>query len=290
MTEENPASGNSTIVRLREALPRDRPRSTHWLVRRCPWLGTRLLAELCLAPRARLPALGELPGVTHRELRVGKRRVRLHLIGEGPRVVLAHGWQGAASQMVSLAHALVAAGFSVVLFDMPAHGEASGWSTSGVEFARVLEHVGAELGPLHAIVGHSLGGTAALLASARGLPSAGVVALAPLPSFDFALRGYARAYGLPPRAKELLARRLEQRTGIKRNEMDLALLRPPAPALLVHDLLDRIVPPRHSRRLRDAWPGARLFETLGLGHNRGLQTEHVAQAIVAFLLSLPGAS
>jgi pimeloyl-ACP methyl ester carboxylesterase len=290
MTEENPASQNRTIVRLREALPRAKPRGTHWLVRRCPWLGTRLLAELCLAPRVRLPALEQLPGVTHRELRAGKRRVRLHLVGEGPRVVLVHGWQGAASQMVSLAHSVMAAGFSVALFDMPAHGESSGWSTSGIEFARVLERIGAELGPLHAIVGHGLGGTAALLASARGLPSAGVVALAPLPSFEFALRNYARAYGLPPRAKALLARRLEARTGIKRTEMDLALLPPPAPALLVHDLLDRIVPPRHSRRLREAWPGARLFETLGLGHDRGLQTEHVAQAIVAFLLTLPGVS
>jgi pimeloyl-ACP methyl ester carboxylesterase len=289
MTEENPSSGNITIVRLREALAAGKPRGTHWLVQCCPWLGTRLLAELCLAPRVRLPALGQLPGVNHRELRVGKRSVRLHLLGEGPRVVLVHGWQGAASQMVSLAHSVMATGFSVALFDMPAHGETSGWSTSGVEFTQVLQHIGGELGPLHAIVGHSLGGTAALLASARGLPSAGVVALAPLPSFDFALRNYARTYGLPPRAKELLARRLEARTGIKRTEMDLARLRPPVPALLIHDLLDRIVPPRHSRRLRDAWPSARLLETLGLGHHRGLQTEHVAQAIVAFLLSLPGA-
>jgi pimeloyl-ACP methyl ester carboxylesterase len=279
--EEGLASKKSTTVRLSGA---------HWLVQRCPWLGTRVLAELFLAPRARLAALGPMPDETRLQLRVGKRNVRVHLVGEGPLVVLVHGWQGAASQLQSLAHSVVAAGFRVALFDMPAHGTASGWSTSGVEFMRIIERVAQQLGPLHAIVGHSLGGTAALMALARGVRCGGVVALAPMPSFDFALRNYARAHALAPRAKELLARRLEARTGLERAEMDLALLQPPAPVLLVHDLLDRIVPPRHSRRLRDRWRDAQLFETLGLGHNRGLQAEHVAQAIVGFLHSLPGAS
>jgi pimeloyl-ACP methyl ester carboxylesterase len=287
--EEALTPKKSTTVRLRGA-PRGTARGAHWLLQHCPWLGTRVLAELCLAPRVRLAALGPMPGETQFQLRVGKRNVHVHLVGEGPLVVLVHGWQGAASQLQSLAHSVIAAGFRVALFDMPAHGAASGWSTSGVEFMRIVESIARELGPLHAIVGHSLGGTAALMALARGVPSGGVVAIAPMPSFDFALRNYARAYALPPRAKELLARRLEERTGLERAEMDLKLVQQQAPVLLVHDLLDRIVPPRHSRRLRDRWRDARLFETLGLGHNRVLQAEHVAQAIVAFLYSLPGAS
>jgi pimeloyl-ACP methyl ester carboxylesterase len=282
---ERLSSEKSTTVRLRAA-----PRGTHWLLQRCPWLGTHVLAELCLAPRVRLAALEPMLGETYQLVRVGKRKVRVHLVGEGPLVVLVHGWQGAASQLQSLAHLVVAAGFRVALFDMPAHGAASGWSTSGVEFMRIIERIALQLGPLHAIIGHSLGGTAALMALARGVRSGGVVALAPMPSFDFAVRNYARAHALPPRAKELLARRLEARTGLRRAEMDLANVQPPAPVFLVHDLLDRIVPPRHSRRLRARWRDTQLFETLGLGHNRGLQAEHVAQAIVAFLHSLPGAS
>jgi hypothetical protein len=57
---------------------------------------------------------------------------------------------------------------------------------------------------------------------------------------------------------------------------------------LIHDLLDRTIPSRHSRRLKDTWRRARLIETCGFGHRRVLEAELVAQAIVAFLVTLPG--
>src|SRR5262245_15435923 len=197
MTSPRSTSRKSTTVRLSEQLARaaasPRPRgAARWLVQRCPRLGAVLLAELFVAPRSRVAPLRALTGVSLRELRVGRRRVRVHLIGEGPLIVLVHGWQGGASPLVTLAESLRAAGFRVALFDMPAHGEAAGWSTSGVEFLAILERVAAELGPLHAVVGHSLGGTAALLALARGVPMAGAVAVAPLPSFEYAVRNHAR--------------------------------------------------------------------------------------------------
>jgi pimeloyl-ACP methyl ester carboxylesterase len=283
----------STTVRSGSSPPPG-ARRTHWLVRRCPRLGAFVLAELCLAPRSRqaplaLPMLARPNAVTHTELRVGKRRVRVHACGEGPLVVLVHGWQGGASQLSALASSVCAAGFRVALFDMPAHGEAAGWSTSAPEFIRILAHVARQLGPVHAVVGHSLGGTAALLCAARGLPMAGVVALSPVPSFEFAMRGYARAFGLAPPAKELLARRFEARTRTKRAELDLAGVTPGVPTLLVHDLLDRSVPSRYSRRLKHQWPGAHLIETCGFGHGRMLDADLVAQSVVAFLATLPAA-
>jgi pimeloyl-ACP methyl ester carboxylesterase len=217
---------------------------------------------------------------------VGKRRVRVHAYGEGPLVLLVHGWQGGASQLASLAAFICAAGFRVALFDMPAHGEAPGWSTSAPEFIRILAHVACALGPLHAVVGHSLGGSAALLCAARGLRMAGVVALSPVPSFEFTLRGYARAFGLAPLARELLARRFEARTRMKRGELDLAVVNPGVPTLLVHDRLDREVPSGYSRQLEKKWPGTQLIETCGFGHGRLLEADRVAQAVVAFLATL----
>jgi pimeloyl-ACP methyl ester carboxylesterase len=248
-----------------------------------------VLAELCLTPRVRKAPLALPRGVTHSEVRVGKRRVRVHTFGEGPLVLLVHGWQGGSSQLASLAISVCAAGFRVALFDMPAHGEASGWSTSAPEFIRILARVARELGPVHAVVGHSLGGTAALLCAARGLRMAGVVALSPVPSFEFAMRGYARAFGLAPRAKELLARRFEARTRMKRDELDLAGVTPGVPTLLVHDLLDRSIPSRYSRKLKQSWPGTHLIETCGFGHGRMLDADLVAQSVVAFLATLPAA-
>ncbi|HTV20296.1 MAG TPA: alpha/beta fold hydrolase [Polyangiaceae bacterium] len=256
-------------------------------MRRCPRLGAYVLAELCLAPRARKHPLAVPIADTPIDLRAGKRRVRVHAYGEGPLVLLVHGWQGGAWQLSSLATSICAAGFRVALFDMPAHGEAAGWSTSAPEFIRVLSDVARALGPVHAVVGHSLGGSVALLSAARGLSMAGVVALSPVPSFEFTLRGYARAYGLPPHAQEALARRFEARTRMKRDELDLDGITPGVPTLLVHDLLDRRVPSRYSRKLKERWPGTHLVETCGFGHGRMLDADLVAQSVVAFLAMLP---
>lgn len=280
-----PTPENTTNVRSARSLSSShRP---HWLVRRCPRLGALVLAELCLAPGRRKAPLARPSGGTQTEVQVGKRRVRVHAYGEGPLVVLAHGWKGGASQLSSLATSICAAGFRVALFDMPAHGEAAGWSTSAAEFVRILSHVTRELGPVHALVGHRLGGSAALLCAARGLPVAGVVALSPVPSFDFAMRRYARAFGLAPTVKELLARRFEARTRTKRAELDLTFVTPGVPTLLVHDLLDRGIPSRYSRELGQQWPGTHLIETCGFGHRRMLDADLVAQSVVDFLATLP---
>jgi len=281
----------STTVRIVNRAPRAAKSLgfAHWLVRRCPRLGALLLAELFMAPRQRRRPLVTASSLTRTRLRVGKRRIVVHAFGEGPLCLLVHGWQGGASQLSSLAESLSAAGFRVALFDMPAHGEAPGWSTSAVEFVEIIEAVARELGPVHALIGHSAGATASLVAAASGLPVAGVVAFSPMPSFDHAVRNYARRYGLTPRVRELLARRLEVRTGALRSELDLTRSPPGVPTLLVHDLLDRVIPYRHSRRLRDAWQGAQLLTTCGLGHNRVLDAESVAQDITGFLLTLPAA-
>src|SRR5690606_16412970 len=135
-----------------------------------------------VTPRARAAPLAPPSGSARREVRVGRRRLRLHFVGEGPLVLLLHGWQGGASQLASLAESLRAAGLCAVLVDLPAHGEAPGWSTHVAEFVALIGAIAARLGPLHAVLGHGLGGTAALLAGARGVPAGAVVALAPVPS------------------------------------------------------------------------------------------------------------
>lgn len=287
MTARFPPLENSTTVRIGTAARSRRSGVAPWLARRCPRLGALLLAELFLAPRARRQPLRTSSPATRTRLRVGKRRIVVHSFGEGPLCLLVHGWQGGASQLATLAESMCAAGFRVALFDMPAHGEAPGWSTSVVEFVEIIRAVARALGPLHALIGHSAGGTASLVAAARGLPVAGVVAFSPMPSFDFAVRNYARAFGLAPHARELLARRLEARTRTLRPDLDLLRTPTRVPVLLVHDLLDRVIAYRHTRRLCDAWQGAQLLQTCGLGHGRILDSEQVAQDIAAYLLTLP---
>jgi alpha-beta hydrolase superfamily lysophospholipase len=91
---------------------------------------------------------------------------------ERPTVLLVHGWAGDAQQMRTLADALDAAGLNPVLLDFPAHGRSEGWRASLPQFVRALWAASARLGPLHAVVAHSLGALAAAHAAANGLPAA----------------------------------------------------------------------------------------------------------------------
>ncbi|MEO8183038.1 MAG: alpha/beta hydrolase [Deltaproteobacteria bacterium] len=278
------ASQKSTIVR---AVPERASPAAHWLVQHCPRLAALVLAELFVAPRSRVKPFEPPVDACSEVLHAGKHTVRVHLLGEGPLVVLLHDWQGGASQLSRLARGLANAGLRVALFDMPAHGASSGMTSDLSEFMDVAGAVAAQLGPVQALVGHGLGGLTALLCAAHGLPLSSVVAIAPLPSFEFAVQQFSQTYGAEGSAQELVLRRVERRVGLNRRDASLAEITPGAPTLLVHDVLDRSVPVRSSRKLSASWRGARLMETCGLGHQRILNAPPVIHFIGNFLQGFP---
>src|SRR4029434_9892966 len=85
-----------------------------------------------------------------------------------PTVLLVHGWEGRGSQLAKFVSPLVERGFRVVTFDGPAHGDAPGIESSFVDLARALMAIGRVIGPSHGLIGHSVGGAAAILATQLG--------------------------------------------------------------------------------------------------------------------------
>jgi pimeloyl-ACP methyl ester carboxylesterase len=83
------------------------------------------------------------------------------VMGEGPMVVLAHGWTLGQSVWAPVAHRLVARGHTVVVYDQRGHGESTtgseGFSIDrlGHDLAAVLEAVDARDAD---VAGHSMGG------------------------------------------------------------------------------------------------------------------------------------
>src|SRR5207247_1512114 len=87
--------------------------------------------------------------------------------GSGPTVLLVHGWEGRGSQLGAFVEPLVAAGMSVVAFDAPGHGDSPDHRLYLTDLADCIADVIATVGPVHAIVAHSFGAAAALLAKQR---------------------------------------------------------------------------------------------------------------------------
>ncbi len=94
------------------------------------WFAPKLVASKMrlafMTPRAlplrdwELPLLASSERIT---LRFGLSALRW---GQGPTVLLMHGWEGRPTQFASLINALVDAGYTVVALDGPAHGRSLG--------------------------------------------------------------------------------------------------------------------------------------------------------------------
>ena len=205
--------------------------------------------------------------------------------GQGPIIILTHGWGGRAGRFSALSEALVAGGFRVVLFDAPAHGASMGREASLPQFARALRDVGDTVGMIHGLVGHSLGGAAVSLAMHRGMHTRRAVLLAPPADVFLFSHAFAEHLRIPPRARVVMRQNLETRLQISWEELHIPTLARgmTSPVLVVHDTEDADVPYAHGEEIARAWPGAELFTTNDLGHRAILRNSEVIRRTVEFL-------
>ncbi|MFZ5624237.1 MAG: alpha/beta fold hydrolase [Gemmatimonadota bacterium] len=220
-----------------------------------------------------------------RTVRAGPHELAVWRWGEGPQVICLHGWGSCAGRFSAIGPALVEAGFGVTAFDAPAHGGSTGWRASLPEFAHALEMVAAATGPVHGLVGHSLGGAAIALALSHGLAAERAVLIAPPADISaFSLR-FARHLGIPERTRALMQQNLEARFNLRWDHLHVARLarQVRVPALVIHDVDDVDVPWSEGRAVAEAWPGARLVQTQGLGHRAILRDPEVVLRTVEFL-------
>lgn len=206
--------------------------------------------------------------------------------GEGPAVLLVHGWSGRGAQLGSFVPPLVAAGYRVVTFDLPAHGRTPGRRLHGFDGRDAVRRMGEAVGPFEAVIAHSFGAICTTLALKEDLAAGRVVYLAPACHLDQAVRGFARQLGLS-RPVEWGLREEMERTfglGVWSQVSGTVIARGLSlPALIVHDIEDTEVPWREGQSLSHAWPGARLITTSGLGHRRILRDEEIVREAVGFV-------
>ncbi|MDB4943910.1 MAG: hypothetical protein JWP97_3444 [Labilithrix sp.] len=206
--------------------------------------------------------------------------------GRGERtVLLVHGWEGRGSQLLAFVDPLVAAGFTVVTFDAPGHGDAPTHTASIVEHSRAVRSAGAFLGPLHGIVAHSVGGAATLYATRHGLAVDRLALLAPPVDPRLFTAGFARVLALTDEVRDGMIERFETRYGVSLGDLDVSddAARTACPVLVVHDEQDRVVPLAAGAAIAERAPRGRLVTTHGLGHDRVLRAPEVVSEVVPFL-------
>ncbi len=202
-----------------------------------------------------------------------------------PNVLLVHGFEGNRAQFGAILEALLARGLSVVALDVPAHGESLGNELTAVKFIAAIERTLDRIGPVHAVVGHSMGGAMSLFSIAhRG--GARRVALVSAPSsLKRELQRFAKAVGLSKRGARAFIASVEKQVGRPAADFDVRHIagKVKLPVLMIHDQTDRQVPVAEAARSAHMLPAAEQIVTRGLGHNRLLADPAVVAAIVDFV-------
>lgn len=207
--------------------------------------------------------------------------------GRGPKtVLLVHGWAGRGLQLGAFVEPLVAAGYRVVSYDGPAHGESPGRRTNIFKLTEGLLAVADAIGPVSGVIAHSLGTTAVLLAASRyGFDPGRFVAVSPMGETRTMTGWYGRMTGFSPSVVERMRDRLEESVGFCWFEIEPKRLAGSleADALVIHDHDDPELPASEGEGLAQVLPAATVILTRGLGHRRILRDSGVVGRAVGFI-------
>jgi len=208
----------------------------------------------------------------------------------GPAVLLMHGWGGARAQMTRFVDPLLFAGYRVVAYDQPAHGESDGKMTNLLEIAPTMDLIAKQEGPFHSIIAHSFGTliTSYALAKRNFTPPSKLVYFGAFNQLLESLPRFQVIAGLPDEIIAGLQDMIYENFG--RDVLDEIVnerLTPQIniPALMFHDVADNVTPVEDSRAIARAWKNAKYIETNGLGHRGALQSKEIHEQVVKFLKS-----
>jgi pimeloyl-ACP methyl ester carboxylesterase len=207
-----------------------------------------------------------------------------------PTVLLMHGWGGARAQMTGFVDPLLFAGYRVVAYDQPAHGESDGKMTNVLEIAPTMDLIMQREGKIDAIIAHSFGTliTSYALVKRNFPPPSKLIYFGSFNRLMDSLPRFQAQANLPDAIINGLSAMINQnfdRAVLDSIVNETLVQQIDIPALMFHDTVDNVTPVEDSRAIAKAWKTAQFIETEGLGHRGALQSKEVHEQVVKFLKS-----
>jgi len=255
-----------------------------------PLFAERMALRLFLnPPRHTIPEWQKsyLKNAKKSNLHVGNNVIKMYQWGSGPAVLLVHGWGGRGSQLSAFISPLINAGYSVLTFDGPAHGDSSGKKCDMFDFASVINAISNHFS-IHSIVSHSFGSACTLLALSQSQINISKLILIGCPySAIWIAEAFGKALSISDKTISAMRKKLENQYENKWTWEDLSLTKlisqVDQPILLVHDLDDLEIPYQQVLELQKSNPRCQLFTSMGQGHRRILRSENAINKIVSFI-------
>ncbi|MEX2596673.1 MAG: alpha/beta hydrolase [Salibacteraceae bacterium] len=219
---------------------------------------------------------------------INGKRIAFYEVGEGPTLLLLHGWSGRGMQFRVLAQSLAASGFHCVLIDAPGHGRSDGKQTNLFEFSEVFNVFIAEADNLKAVIGHSLGAASISYAIANGTQVPAFITLgAPVIAQDI-LDTFTNTLNASKRVQKGIRKKAVAHFGetFQGVAMETTFRKVQCPVLSLHGANDHDVDLSHLDKLKSINPQIDALVFSETGHRRILRDERVVEAIIDWLKRL----
>jgi len=248
-----------------------------WALKR--WSRTQRFAPSAREKRMQLRA-------SECSLRINGKQIKVWRWGKGQKVLLIHGWNGRGLQLHRFIDPLLNAGYQVVSFDAPGHGQTDGQQTHLVEIRQTIEALAEQHGPFNAAIAHSFGVACLSAAINSGVTISNIIGISSPGGLSKLIQRYCAYMHIPAPTEQRLRERLKQRLGEELWQgfaESYPINRGVDRSLIIHDEQDQLVNWQESQQLSQCWPNAKFILTQGLGHRRILLDPATVGNVVEFI-------
>jgi esterase/lipase len=200
-------------------------------------------------------------------------------------VLFLHGWQSHTYRWKRYIDTFDKNEYTIYALDAPGHGLSGGNQLSVPLYSEVIAKYVEQLGEVHALVCHSIGGFSALYTfyKCREPLSPMLILLAPPGEAGEFFKFYKNALGLSTRTEQLIKNRFQEVFGHAPDYFSAPYFASyvKATGLIIHDEEDNETSVNHARRINANWKNSDLQITKGLGHN--LKSDDVVNTVLEFV-------
>jgi len=221
-------------------------------------------------------------------IEVDNQKIQAWRYGSGRTVLCVHGWASRGARFYSIHQAALKAGFSLVIFDGPGHGESEGKTSSYFQMTdtvrAMVNHIGVE--NIAGLIGHSFGSAAIVNTVDKEKLKMPLILVAPALNMKEILDEASIKHGVPLNIFYKIIAEYEQKYGysIERDNPCRLILKDNNPTLLFHDVGDRTVDFNQSKEIINKRNNnIELVPTSNLGHSRVLSDPDLVRVMIDFI-------
>lgn len=251
-----------------------------------PWLAKRWFVKIFFSPARYQMPYGEremYEKAIKYKVNYDGKQVQVYEWGEGKPILMVHGWMGRATQFRKFVPEFTKAGFKVVAFDATGHGKSEGNVSHLMQFAAIITLIEKRYNHFEMIVGHSLGGVAAMHAIIGGVKTDKLVMISSPTIAEEIVEVFKRKLNASDATVKYFNQYIVKKFGLPFENYSAGYnvdKLPNTKLFLVYDENDSEVTMAHAQVLIDKYKSAELYQTKGLGHTRILKDDGVISYVL----------